>query len=87
MTQALFNPNGGDVKAGSPQMFPITAGVEMPFVARQIYVGTGGDVALTDSAGNTVVHKNVPSGAYLGPFFVHAVPVADTTADDMIGYA
>jgi hypothetical protein len=53
---------------------------------RQIYVGNGGNVALTDMTGNTVVHQNVASGSYLGPFTVIAVPSSGTTASGLIGY-
>lgn len=62
------------------------ADADLPTVIRQLYVGTGGDVSLTDTAGNTVPHKNVPSGSYLGPFFVTRVNATGTTAADMVGY-
>lgn len=59
---------------------------DLPTLVRLIYVGTTGNVQTIDSAGNTTVHKNVPSGSYLGPFRVARVTVTNTTATDMIGY-
>ena len=53
---------------------------------RMIYVGTGGDVVVIDSRGNTVTHKNAGSGSYLGPFSVTRVVSTGTSAGDMIGY-
>ena len=70
-------------------LFSITPNdsTDLPALARQIYVGTGGNVAVKDSEGNTVTHKNVPSGCYLAPFFVVRVLATGTTATDLIGYA
>ncbi len=55
-------------------------------VLRMVYVGTGGNVDLVDTEGNIVLHKNVPSGSYLGPFRVARVKATRTTATDLIGY-
>lgn len=45
-----------------------------------IWVGTAGDLALTDAIGNTVTFKNVPSGTAIrcSPRIIHA---ASTAAD------
>ncbi len=53
---------------------------------RQLYVGTGGDVSMTTEDNVTVVHKNVPAGAYLGPFFIKKVNATGTTASDIVAY-
>lgn len=59
---------------------------ELGNAVRMIYVGLGGDVNLTDSKGNTVLHKNAPTGSYLGPFNVVKVNASNTTASNLIGY-
>lgn len=53
---------------------------------RQIYCGVGGDINLIDSKGNTVLHKNVASGSYIGPFYCARVKASLTTATNLIGY-
>lgn len=55
-------------------------------IYRQIYVGAGGSVKLTDSVGNVVTHINVSSGSYLGPFKCARVWATGTTATNLIGY-
>lgn len=59
---------------------------DLTTAVRMIYVGVGGDVSVIDTAGNTVVHKNAPTGAYLGPFSVARVTATNTTATNLIGY-
>lgn len=59
---------------------------ELTTVVRAIYVGTTGDVTVIDTAGNTVLHKAVPAGAYIGPFLVKQVKSTGTSAADMVGY-
>ena len=59
---------------------------DLPDAIRSLYVGTGGDVVMVDTSGNTVIHKNVGSGAYLGPFNVARVKATGTTALDLVGY-
>lgn len=51
-------------------------------VARGLWVGTGGDVAVTMLGGGNATFVNVPDGTLL-PFAVTKVLVA-TTADDII---
>lgn len=49
---------------------------------RALYVGTGGDVAITDPSGNTTTWRNVPDGSYV---LSSGVKVnATTTAADII---
>ena len=59
---------------------------ELTHVVRQIFVGTGGNVSVTDTQGVTVVHKNVSPGSYIGAFRVSRVNATNTTALDLIGY-
>ena len=51
--------------------------------AAAIYVGTGGDLALTGTDGVTAIFKNVPSGTLLQ---IHAIAInaAGTTAADIV---
>lgn len=59
---------------------------ELSVAIRMLYVGTAGDVAVEDSRGVIAVHKNVPAGAYLGPFTVVRVLSTDTTSTNLVGY-
>jgi hypothetical protein len=53
---------------------------------RQIYVGTAGDVAVVTEDGVSVVFKNVPAGATIGPFFIKKVNATLTTASNLIAF-
>lgn len=57
---------------------------ELAEVTRAIYVGTGGDLALIDSAGNAVTFRAVPAGSVL-PVRARAVRITGTTAADLVG--
>jgi hypothetical protein len=59
---------------------------DLPVAVRMIYVGVGGDVNMTDTEGNTVLHKNAGAGCYLGPFRVARVRTSGTTATNLVGY-
>lgn len=59
---------------------------DLDYVVRMIYVGTGGDISVTDTLGNTVTHVNAAAGSYIGPFSVARVNLAGTTAADLVGY-
>ena len=59
---------------------------DLSHVCRMLYVGTGGDVAVRDLFGTTVIHKNVAGGTYLGPFAVDRVLSTSSTATDILGY-
>lgn len=48
-----------------------------------LFIGTGGNVALTDALGNTEVFKNLPSGSTIR-VRPTVIPSTDTTADDII---
>lgn len=57
----------------------------LPHVARAIYVGTGGDIALVArEKDEAVIFKNVASGTIL-PVIAVAVRMAGTTATDLVG--
>lgn len=51
---------------------------------RGLYIGTGGDVAVRNLRGNTVVFANVPDGSIL-PIRVDRVLATATTATDIVG--
>lgn len=53
-------------------------------VTREIYVGSGGDIALELKNGDSITLKNVPEGARL-PYRVAKVLDTDTTASDLVG--
>lgn len=53
---------------------------------RQLYVGSAGNVAIEDEAGNRVTFLNVPAGFYLTPFFAKKVLATGTTASALIAF-
>lgn len=54
--------------------------------AKEIYVGTGGNVAVQDLTGNTVIYKNVPNGGRIPGYVARVLNAgAGTTASDLIG--
>lgn len=83
-----FNSHAASPISPALSMAAITPSdsADLANVARMIFVGTGGNVVVVDTAGNTVTHKNVASGSYIGPFKVARVNATNTTATDMIGY-
>lgn len=52
---------------------------------RTLYVGTGGDVVTEDQEGNTVTHKNVPSGLELA-ISPRKIRTTSTASDFVIYY-
>lgn len=86
---AVERYDSGDIRASDPAIgaFSIVPAddAELQFVTRSIYVGTGGDVRITDLRGGTAVtFKNVPSGSVL-PVRAVKVFATGTTATDMLG--
>jgi hypothetical protein len=79
---------GGEVPALSliDLTSQISDTVDLVNVIRMIYVGVGGDIKVTDTQGNTVIHKNVPGGSYIGPFRVARIFSTLTTASSLVGY-
>ncbi len=59
----------------------VPANADLPYLARMLWVGSGGDVAVRFDSGAEVTFRNVPSGGWLGPFFVDRVLPATTAAD------
>ena len=55
-------------------------------ITKALYVGSGGDVAITTQGGGTVTLKNVPSGALL-PISVTQIRSTNTTASNIMGLA
>ena len=51
---------------------------------RALYVGTGGNVKITDDDNNNVTYKNVPAGTIL-PIVFDRVWATGTTASDFVG--
>ena len=48
-----------------------------------VFIGVGGDISLTDSAGTEAIFKNVPSGTVL-PIHVTEINNTGTTATNII---
>lgn len=57
--------------------------VDLPQDAKTFYVGTGGDIAMMDWAGNVEVWPNIPDGS-MPPFIPKRIMATDTTASDII---
>lgn len=65
--------------------FAITpADSDLPTMARALYVGTGGNLAVTTTQDSTVTFYNVASGTVL-PVSVKRVFSTGTTAADIVG--
>jgi hypothetical protein len=57
--------------------------VDLPFVTREVYVGTTGDITAIMAGGETVLFKTVPVGRY--PWRFSRVKTTGTTAATMVG--
>lgn len=60
--------------------------VDFTYVARQLYVGTAGDVTVVTEDGAVVLFKSVPEGSTIGPFFVKRVNATGTTASNIVAF-
>lgn len=60
--------------------------VDLPFLTQAIWVGVSGHIALRNSAGVTVVFKNVPASSASAPFIIgtRRVMATGTTATDLV---
>ena len=56
---------------------------DLAVIPRALYVGTGGDLAIRDMAGNVEVRKNVPAGTEIS-FRAVRVMATGTTASDIL---
>lgn len=76
-----------DLSAPGVRMIAVTpADADLSHVCRMLYVGGGGTVSVRDLlSGSTIVHENVASGSYLGPFQIDRVTTG-TTATGIVGY-
>lgn len=73
-----------EVQTGTARSaFDVTPSDTKIIFARALYIGTGGDVAVTMEGGQSVTFKNVLAGTIL-PVIVQKVAEA-TTADDIVG--
>lgn len=79
---------GNSKLSGAIDLIAITPadGADLTYVCRLLYIGVGGDVSVITTSGTTVVHKNAPTGGYIGPFSVARVLATGTTATNLIGY-
>lgn len=59
--------------------------VDLPEVCREIYVGVGGDVKVSDTSGAAVTFKNVPAGSFLTGFFTRIWATGTTASSIVIG--
>lgn len=70
-------------------LFAVTPSNTVNFtnVARQLYVGTTGDVTVVTQEDEAVVtFKNVPEGSVIGPFFIKRVNATGTTASNIVAF-
>jgi len=72
----------------SPKHAPITKSDATTYdpPLRALYVGTTGNVVITDSFGNDATYKNVPDGGEIRGLLISKVKSTGTTAADMIGW-
>ena len=56
--------------------------VDLPVVARALWIGVSGDISVISANGETAIFKSVPVGYWLG--FVARVTAANTTATNII---
>lgn len=77
-------PQGG-ATAPATDAYAITPndGADLPSIARGIYVGGSGDLALTTASGSLVNFVGVPAGAIL-PLWTCKVASTGTTATGLI---
>lgn len=55
-------------------------------IARQLYIGTAGDVAVLTQSDVVITFKNVGAGSTIGPFFIKRVNATGTTATDIVAF-
>lgn len=68
------------------RILPVTVGQNFTDgkISRGLWVGTGGDITVLTSGGETVEFKNVPDGTFLGFVAIRRV-VSVTDAADLVG--
>ena len=73
---------------GAPGMdhFAITPDdvINLPVVARALYIGVGGDISIVSPANNTVVYKGTFAGSIL-PVMAGRINATGTTASFIVG--
>lgn len=60
--------------------------IDLAIETRALHVGTGGDVSVVTAEGDTVLLKNLVSGA-MYPIAIHRVRATGTTAADLVALA
>ncbi|MEM6847572.1 MAG: hypothetical protein AAF580_05775 [Pseudomonadota bacterium] len=83
-SQLTAIPQGGTTPA--IDAFPIvpTDGVDLPSLARALYIGSAGDITITTAAGSSVTFVGVSAGTVL-PVHTCQVAATGTTAAHLIG--
>ena len=78
--------NRGGVDSPAEQFVAITPSnsVDLTYLTRALYVGTGGDVAVVGMNDAVVTFKNVPTGATLA-VRAKRINVTNTTASNIVG--
>jgi hypothetical protein len=84
--EAMFKHHGDNTTVPGLRLIPITpsATEELPFVVRDIRVGSAGDVVVVDTLGSEVTFTGCSAGERLGPFFVKQVKPGSAGA--LVGY-
>jgi hypothetical protein len=81
-----FNKTGGyarGINLQSEEAITLATSDSATFEPASLYIGTGGDLKVVDSSGNTTIFANVPGGTIL-PVLVTQVFATGTTASDLI---
>ena len=83
-----FSSHMAGLESPARDGFAITPndGADLPSVTRAIYVGSGGDVAVTMKSGASVTFTGLLAGTIL-PVRVSAVAATGTSASNLIGLA
>jgi len=54
--------------------------------ARQLFVGTGGNVTVVTVDDQVITFKNIPNAGVIGPFYIKRVNATNTTATDIVAF-
>lgn len=80
----IINPTGTPVNFSAYSAEVVTPSDTLTFAVGQLFIGTGGDIAVIFSNQSTVVlFKNIPDGSFL-PIQVIGVFSTNTTAADIV---
>ena len=82
-SQLTALPQGGTTPAIDAFAIVPADGVDLPSLARAIYIGSAGDMTITTAAGSSVTFVGLAAGTVL-PVHTRQVPATGTTAANLI---